>query len=248
MEKRIKVGISLFALFVFIAWIDIFWLNFILFGAILGIGFTESLKLYKIENRNLVLIPLVFYTFLIFANDFSDIFKIFLLNLTLIAAILAYIKSENLNVLLPFIYPVLPFFMLFGLYKIYGMSVFVWLLFIVIASDSGAYFVGRKFGKTFFSHSSPKKTLEGVLGGVFVAVLVGMIYSFIFLEQSLSNAILIPLLVAIFGVFGDLFESYLKRNANVKDSGDILGEQGGILDRFDGYLFGIVAFYLVLPW
>jgi phosphatidate cytidylyltransferase len=52
--------------------------------------------------------------------------------------------------------------------------------------------------------------------------------------------------VVIFGIFGDLFESYLKRLAGVKDSGVILGEQGGLLDRMDGYLFGVLAMYMVL--
>ena len=73
-----------------------------------------------------------------------------------------------------------------------------------------------------------------------------MISGLFLMDMIFVIMVLCSLSVVIFSIFGDLFESYLKRLAGVKDSGVILGEQGGILDRMDGYLFGVLAMYMVL--
>lgn len=124
------------------------------------------------------------------------------------------------------------------------MPSLLWLLVVVAGADVGAYFVGRSIGKTQFCSTSPNKTIEGVIGGVVVAAILGSIFS---IETfGLATALLISLVVAVASVFGDLFESYLKREANVKDSGNILPGHGGILDRTDGYLFaGIIMLVLL---
>ncbi len=123
------------------------------------------------------------------------------------------------------------------------MSLF-WLLVIVAGADIGAYFVGRSMGKTKFCETSPNKTLEGVAGGLIVATIFGVIFAID--NISVFGAIVISLLVGLSSVFGDLFESYLKREAGVKDSGDILPGHGGILDRTDGYLFGGIVMLVLL--
>jgi phosphatidate cytidylyltransferase len=120
----------------------------------------------------------------------------------------------------------------------------LWLLVIVAGADIGAYFVGRSMGKTKFCETSPNKTIEGVIGGLVVATILGTIFSID--NLSTFGAIVISLIVALASVFGDLFESYLKREAEVKDSGDILPGHGGILDRTDGYLFGGVIMLVLL--
>jgi phosphatidate cytidylyltransferase len=119
-----------------------------------------------------------------------------------------------------------------------------WLLVIVAGTDVGAYVVGKSIGKTKFSETSPNKTLEGVIGGVVIATLLGFLIGVNFVD--IDKAIVISLLSAIAAVFGDLFESYLKRRANVKDSGDILPGHGGILDRVDGYLFSVIIMLVLL--
>ena len=141
-----------------------------------------------------------------------------------------------------------PIFLMFGLYSDLGIFYFVWMIFIVIASDSGGYFVGKVFGRIEFSKSSPNKTLEGVIGGFVFALIVSTAYAKIFTNLELKEILATTVVVSVFGVFGDLFESYLKRRANIKDSGTLFPGHGGMLDRIDGYLFGAIAMFLIYSW
>lgn len=115
---------------------------------------------------------------------------------------------------------------------------------VVAGADIGAYFVGRGFGKHKFCETSPNKTLEGVAGGMIVSALFGTYFALDFL--SIWGALFVSVLVAFASVFGDLFESYLKREAGVKDSGNILPGHGGILDRTDGFLFAAIIMLVLL--
>jgi phosphatidate cytidylyltransferase len=100
--------------------------------------------------------------------------------------------------------------------------------------DTGAYLVGKNFGKhKFFERISPKKTWEGTIGGVFVATGAAIGIFFITEGIELVHLLALTLLVILFGTFGDLAESLFKRSLNLKDSGSILPGHGGILDRFD---------------
>lgn len=102
-------------------------------------------------------------------------------------------------------------------------------------SDTAAYFTGRAFGKHKLAHTiSPNKTWEGVAGALIAVILYGLAWNFWLIEESLLIT-LVPLLIimAILGVVGDLYESLIKRQAGVKDSGNILPGHGGILDRID---------------
>ncbi|MEY3598188.1 MAG: hypothetical protein RL521_610 [Bacteroidota bacterium] len=117
-------------------------------------------------------------------------------------------------------------------------------------NDSGAYAVGRAFGKTkLFEKVSPKKTWEGFIGGLIATVLCGLIFSQIEVVQyelvlmTTSDWVVLAILVSVFGTIGDLVESHLKRTANVKDSGVLIPGHGGVLDRFDGYLLAMPMAY-----
>lgn len=124
-----------------------------------------------------------------------------------------------------------------------------YLLVIIWASDSFAYFFGIKYGKRrLYELISPKKSVEGLVAGVLGGVLVGLFYSLIFIKMPLLHVILTSLLVASAGVVGDLVESMFKRKANVKDSGNIFPGHGGMLDRIDSLLFGapVLYFYIEL--
>ena len=145
---------------------------------------------------------------------------------------------------LPLLYPTASFLFLLSLYSEYGTMTLLWLLIIVASTDIGAYFVGKSIGKTKFCETSPNKTIEGVIGGVVFAVIFGTLFSIN--EISFVNALIISGIVSITSIFGDLFESYLKREADVKDSGTILPGHGGVLDRTDGYLFGAIAMLVLL--
>jgi phosphatidate cytidylyltransferase len=131
----------------------------------------------------------------------------------------------------------------------------IWFLLIIVgASDSGAYFAGRAFGKSpFFQNISPKKTLEGFMGGIGAALIVSAIYWYIlsYYEHPIPGfwgCLLLGGFISVISSFGDLFESMLKRHYGVKDSGNIIPGHGGILDRFDAVMFGAVPlfFYVVL--
>jgi len=122
-------------------------------------------------------------------------------------------------------------------------------LLLLWANDTGAYLVGRSFGRTkLFERHSPKKTWEGFAGGVLISCIVALIISYYFKELTWFQWIIEAVLISFFGTLGDLIESMFKRSINVKDSGEILPGHGGLLDRFDGLLLAapIVYTYLFL--
>ena len=133
-------------------------------------------------------------------------------------------------------------------------------LFTTIGSDTTAFFVGRALGKHRLApHISPGKTWEGAIGGIGGAVLVSFLFSSsrlftlsnpLYLQDfSYWPAILLSVLVSVFGQLGDLVESLLKRNMGVKDSGRLIPGHGGFLDRIDSVIFaGIVVYYYVLSY
>ena len=126
---------------------------------------------------------------------------------------------------------------------VYGASPVLWAVSIVVASDVAAYFCGRTFGKRkIFPLISPGKTWEGFLGGLTAAGVVGVVLGIILGGDWAAGCVLVALLTSIAGVIGDLTESYVKRCAGVKDSGQILPGHGGILDRLDSHLFGLPIF------
>ncbi|KAB7708082.1 phosphatidate cytidylyltransferase [Bacillus aerolatus] len=119
-------------------------------------------------------------------------------------------------------------------------AVFVFFaLLITWATDSGAYFVGRSLGKRkLWPEISPKKTVEGSIGGILSAVLVAFIITlFADMDTALPKLLIATAVLSIFGQLGDLAESALKRHYGVKDSGTLLPGHGGILDRTDSWLF-----------
>ena len=123
------------------------------------------------------------------------------------------------------------------------------LLFLVWGADTGAYFVGRRWGKTpLVSAVSPKKTREGLFGGVLVALLIAVIMVFaqdLEVTQLPGLSVLLVLTV-LFSVVGDLLESVIKRLEGVKDSGRLLPGHGGILDRIDSLTAAAPVFALGL--
>ena len=125
-------------------------------------------------------------------------------------------------------------------------------LMVVWAADTGAYFSGRRFGGKLFKgrklspQISPNKTIEGLIGGLLLAMVVGVVLS-LFAGASTAQLLavaLVSVIAALFSVVGDLFESLLKRHAGVKDSGHLIPGHGGILDRLDGVLAALPAFAL----
>lgn len=123
-------------------------------------------------------------------------------------------------------------------WELIGMFVLIW------TNDTMAYATGRLLGRTkLFERISPKKTWEGTVGGIVFALAAGILWSLYLSELPLGFWLVCSPLVAAAAIFGDLFESQLKRQIGVKDSGNILPGHGGILDRFDAALLAIPVFY-----
>ena len=123
----------------------------------------------------------------------------------------------------------------------------IWLLIVIFANDTGAFYTGTFFGKRRFSPNiSPNKTIEGSLGGAASAMAVGFIFCQIFFHDLSLSFLTIPasFMLAVAGQIGDLFESAMKRSSSIKDSGRILPGHGGMLDRIDGLLLAIPVLYV----
>ncbi len=123
----------------------------------------------------------------------------------------------------------------------------MFIVMVVAAADTGAYFVGYAFGKHKLSpRVSPKKTIEGLIGGLLSVVAVVFICGFMVDSWFLSapQLLVISIVAALFSVVGDLFISIIKRQHKIKDSSNILPGHGGVLDRIDGLLAGVPVFYL----
>jgi phosphatidate cytidylyltransferase len=143
----------------------------------------------------------------------------------------------------------LPFFLAFLVLIRQGSQGGVWIVWIwlmVAASDTGAFFCGCRFGRRALSRRiSPNKTVEGALGGLGLAVVVGLGFECLFIHGvSLGGSVVFALCTAVAGQVGDLFESALKRAGAIKDSGRLLPGHGGILDRLDGVIFAAPVGYL----
>ena len=126
-----------------------------------------------------------------------------------------------------------------------GRPVLMLLLVTIVVSDSAQYYTGRAFGRRALSPAiSPKKTVEGAIGGVVfgtIAVLVGGHYLF---SSPLWILGLLGAALSLLGIVGDLFESLLKRSAGVKDSSNLIPGHGGVLDRIDSWLFAAPVYYV----
>lgn len=128
----------------------------------------------------------------------------------------------------------------------YNFEIILGCLFILWASDTGAYFAGTFFGKhKLFERISPKKSWEGFFGGAALAMFFAFLMSQFLHSLTFTQWMVIGVIIVIGGTFGDLVESLLKRSIEIKDSGSTLPGHGGFLDRFDGLLISapfIVAY------
>jgi phosphatidate cytidylyltransferase len=129
-----------------------------------------------------------------------------------------------------------------------GRQILFFLLAVICVGDILAYITGRAFGhRRVFARISPKKTVEGALGGFAASVIGGWAYARVFWRTTdWRTVILLAGCIAVAGQVGDLAESALKRSANLKDSGAILPGHGGLLDRVDSLLLGAPLFWLFL--
>ncbi len=222
---------------------------------------SESLGFIPQKITGLISGEIIFILFFLIADKIISQQFIYLIILIPLVALLSGLfekKNENLKSSLVtlggIVYVALPFGLL-NFMVIPGVSdnsrFYPWILigiFLIIwMYDSMAYLTGSLLGKhKIWPRISPAKSWEGLVGGTVFAVIMGILNAVLFPALSLTNWIIIALLSVIFGTCGDFFESKLKRQTGVKDSGNILPGHGGFLDRFDSLLFVIPAIFVWL--
>lgn len=124
------------------------------------------------------------------------------------------------------------------------------LLAVVFSNDTGAFYLGKLFGRhKLYEAVSPKKTWEGAFGGLICAFIITPVFmNFLTIHKLDPNIYILVFVLSLFAQVGDLAESMLKRIHGIKDSGKILPGHGGLLDRIDGLLFSIPVLYIYLVW
>lgn len=149
---------------------------------------------------------------------------------------------------LAFVYPVALFTFLYYLRELPQGVYWCFFAFLIVwVTDTGAYFTGTALGKRKLApRVSPNKSVEGAVGGLVAALILGFVFWFFFKEGALTAILLLSFATSIVSQVGDLFESALKRSAGVKDSGNLIPGHGGILDRFDSFLFALPVVYFAL--
>lgn len=261
MKERIVTGVI--AGIVFILLIVIGRMPFTLAVIILAtIALFELLKMKKIAPLSIIgLLSLLFMWIILIPNQWfelnilSDFIRTDLL-LALIILLLAFtVFSKNQIsfdevgfVILSASYVGIGFHFLIETRLLeHGLALLFFILFLIWATDTGAYFTGKAFGKRkLWPEISPNKTVEGSIGGILCALVIGFIFHyFIPIFDTLTHVVIIIVVVSVVGQLGDLVESALKRHYSVKDSGNILPGHGGILDRFDSLIFVMPVLYLL---
>lgn len=148
------------------------------------------------------------------------------------------------NMLFGLLYITVPFYLVLNF--IDERTFLVWVFAFFMINDTFAYLVGRKLGKHKLAPKiSPKKTIEGFIGGLLFTVLVGALLQYYYPQERI-NWIIIALIASIFGTLGDLVESKIKREAHVKDSSTMIPGHGGFLDRLDSFIFALPFIYLYI--
>jgi phosphatidate cytidylyltransferase len=150
----------------------------------------------------------------------------------------------------PMLYLGMPIGAMIALRSLRGREALFLLLLTVIASDTAQYYAGRAFGRRPLAPTiSPKKTVEGALGGfVCGGLLLAIVGAWWTPAVPVALRVLLGLMVVALGIAGDLFESMLKRSAGVKDSSSLIPGHGGVLDRIDALLFAAPVYYVFLKY
>jgi len=160
----------------------------------------------------------------------------------------AFVRDLGIQ-LIAVLFVYFPLFFLLELKRL-GADYLFFLIAVIAVGDSGAYFIGRKWGKTrIYPVASPKKTLEGLIAALITAALAGWGFNLLFpVAEGAGPAMLMGALVELFSQLADPVESLFKRAAGRKDSGGLLPGHGGILDRIDSYIFCAPLFVFLVHW
>lgn len=235
----------------------------VLFGLFLGISVWEFCNLVQLRKTAPLIIAAVGYLlFSYFEVRHSTEILLLIAALFVSGKCIVFLFNHNLKTLAPtskFVYligyVILPIILITKIPCVGGSfnpKVIISIFILIWANDTFAFVVGKSIGKhKLFERISPKKTVEGFLGGLVFAGIFAVLIAKFFIFESVVNWIVIALILSVIGTIGDLVESKFKRMANVKDSGKIMPGHGGILDRLDSIIFAapfVFLFYQILNY
>ena len=241
-QERIQTALILVGVLSVILYINSSFIYTIVIWAVTMIAVYEAR--YMITLENMVFINTSVFIVYLVSFWVNDVYLLVIFAYIVAISCRTYLyefEKGNIEILL---YPVLGLSFLLSILHSFPPFVMIFLILAVSFTDIGAFIVGKKIGKTLFSEISPNKTIEGVFGGVAIGTIVASLFAII-LDGGFIM-IVIAFFVSLASIFGDLYESSLKRKADIKDSGTILPGHGGILDRLDGYIFSAPILFILL--
>jgi len=197
---------------------------------------------------SIILIPLIFYVLI----SGTFLFNIFILVCFLIANYEWYILSKDkIYSFFGYIFITISFYTFFKLKNDFDLGLIILILLICISTDIGGYLFGKIFKGPKLTKFSPKKTYTGMIGSFLLPIFLLFILSFLsFAFNGLYNfnfeILIFTLLLSAVSQLGDIFISYFKRLAKIKDTGNIIPGHGGLLDRIDGMIFAIPFSYILI--
>lgn len=260
MKQRIQTAIIAFV--IFIPLVVIGGVIFEIFvGLLAAIALVELTRMRQIANYYVPVILAVFFLLLLLLPETAGILssientELIIIFVLIMLSYTVLVKNKFTFddagfVLLSLIYVGMGFFYLIqtrdgqssaGLTNLFYVLVVIW------ATDTGAYFFGRALGNhKLWPQISPNKTIEGAVGGIVLSVLVGIVFHIVFpFSYDMIIVIAVTVLASVTGQIGDLVESAFKRHYDVKDSGNLLPGHGGILDRLDSLLFVLPVLHFI---
>ena len=201
----------------------------------------ENMAYKNLLLRSLfAIIFLSIYCIISYINFNLVFYLILLIYFIIILEIIIYFKRYKF---IPIIYITFSLIFFFNIdFKDINILDFNLLIIIIITFDIFSYFIGKVIGKTKLINISPKKTIEGLVGGIIASFLFAIIFSYYF-DISINSQLFMYIFIIIFSsLSGDLIESYFKRKNNLKNSSNIIPGHGGVFDRFDSFSFSIVVY------
>ena len=236
-----------------------------------GILFYELAKILKLKSLSLAIywiisfVPVIFFYVILsldilFLSNPSSHIRSFLINFSIFVSLVSLVfwiclapidlmyKKISSNVKLKIFYGyflVVPMVIVTAIVFTQSKAMLLVLFIMIWISDIGAYFIGKKFGKNKLAKNiSPGKTIEGALGGFICNIIFAFILVY-FYKLELLIMVLFALSITGLSIFGDIYQSFLKRQAKVKDSGSFIPGHGGLLDRLDSFCPTIPISYLI---
>ena len=272
LKKRILSAIVLLSIFLASFFLQNPTYFLLLVFIVSGILFYELGKILKLKGLSLIIYwifsaaPIIFFYFIVIVNvNFLDesnqyLIKVFLTNFSIIISFVSaifWLIIVPLDILYGKISSNIKFQIFYGYFLVTPMAIVTSLVFLqnknlllipfmmIWLADIGAYFVGKNFGQNKLAKNiSPGKTIEGAVGGFLANILFAFVLSQLYVEDF-GFLFLFAVLVTALSIFGDIYQSFLKRRAKIKDSGVIIPGHGGLLDRLDSFCPTLPLSYLL---